>query len=49
MLVSAVLFMAFLTNGVWLYLEEQVLFAGLLFAGAFLTLFRVIFGRFRRR
>ncbi len=49
MLVSAVLFMAFLTNGVWLYLEEQVLFAWLLFAGAFLTLFRVVFGRFRRR
>ncbi len=49
MLVSAVLFMAFLTNGVWLYLEEQVLFAWLLFAGAFLTLFKVVFGRFRRR
>ncbi len=49
MLVSAVLFMAFLTNGVWLYLEEQVLFAWLLFAGASVTLLRVVFGRFRRR
>jgi len=49
MLVSAVLFMAFLTNGVWLYLEQEALFAWLLFAGAFLTLFRVVFGRFRRR
>jgi predicted unusual protein kinase regulating ubiquinone biosynthesis (AarF/ABC1/UbiB family) len=49
MLVSAVLFMAFLTNGVWLFLEEQVFFAWLLFAGAFLTLFIVVFGRFRRR
>ncbi len=49
MLVSAVLFMAFLTNGVWLYLEEQIVFSWLLFAGAFVTLFIVVFGRFRRR
>jgi len=49
MLVSAVLFMAFLTNGVWLYLEQEVLFAWLLFAGALVTLFSIVFGRFRRR
>ncbi|MEN8173023.1 MAG: AarF/UbiB family protein [Chloroflexota bacterium] len=49
MLVNAVLFMAFLTNGIWLYLEGEILFARLLLAGALLTLFGVIFRRFRRR
>ena len=45
--ISALLFFAFLTNGVWLYLNQEFLFAGILFAGAVLSLAGAVFARTR--
>jgi predicted unusual protein kinase regulating ubiquinone biosynthesis (AarF/ABC1/UbiB family) len=46
--VSAILFFAFLTNSVWLYLNGELLFAGILVTGAVISLAGLIFAGMRR-